>query len=138
MRTSTLRLVEFVYWVGTSTAAILGGLAVLAAVFGNGLLTLKYLLFVVGFLLFGAGTFGMRARLKRRPNRETPSNPYFASDQELDFEARIQAVWPLRDDPLPFQDRVSRNGKLFATGLLLLAISLFLEVVLGVQVGAPR
>jgi len=138
VRTSALRLVEFVYWTGTSTLALLAVLGVLAIVFGSGLLTLKYLLFVVGFLLFGVGTFGMRAGLKRRPNRETPSNPYFESDQELDFETRIQAVPPLRDDPLPYQDRVSRNVKLFATGLVLLAISLLLEVVLGVQVAAPR
>ena len=135
MRTSGLRLVEFVLWVGSTSAVTVGVLAVVAFIFGEGLLTLKYLLFVVGFIYFGVGTFGMRASLKRRPDEIERTRRYLASTEEWDLEARLQDVPPLRWNHLPFDDRVSRNVKLFATGVVVLAISFAMEVVLGVQVG---
>lgn len=137
MRTSGLRLVEFVLWVGSTSALTVGILAVIAVIFGEGLLTLKYLLFVVGFIYFGVGTFGMRANLKRRPDEMgRERRRYLASNEEWGLEARLQDVPPLRREHLPFDDRISRNGKLFATGITVLVISFAMEVVLGVQVGA--
>lgn len=137
MRTSTLRIVEAGIWsaaVGALTITVLG---VVAAVFGDGLLTLKYLLFVVGFLYFGIGTFGIRSRLKRRPDEiETDRTPYLDTDEEWDLESTLQSVPPLRDDHVPFGDRISRNTKLFLTGLGLLAVSFVLEVVFGVRAAA--
>jgi hypothetical protein len=136
VRTSGLRFVEFVLWVGSTSAVTVGVLAVVALIFGEGLLTLKYLLFVVGFIYFGVGTIGMRASLKRRPDEmDLERRRYLASNEEWDLEARLQDVPPLRRNHLPFDDRVSRNVKLFATGVTVLAISFVMEAVLGVQVG---
>ena len=52
-----LRLVEFVVWVGAASGAVIAGSLFLGLLIGRDLLTGKYIMFGVGFLLFGIGTF---------------------------------------------------------------------------------
>lgn len=128
MTSNWLRLADFVLWVTTVGAAVVGVSAVIAFAVGGGLLTLKLLLFVVGFLMFGVGSVGIQPKSPHRDEK------LFSLDTitEYGFEERIQEVPPLRDNVLPFEERVSRDGKVFATSLVVLSVSLLLEVGLGV------
>lgn len=139
-----LRVAEFVLWTASVAAAVVAVGAVLSFALGDGLLTLKYLLFVVGFLMFGVGSVGIQPNV-RRPSmmqRDDESSPRGSilgslstdSDTEYSFEERIQRLPPLRDEQLPVVDRVSRDWKLFAASLVVLGVSLLLEAVLGVSV----
>jgi hypothetical protein len=138
-----LRAAEFVLWVASIAAAVVGVGAVLSFALGDGLLTLKYLLFVVGFLMFGVGSVGIQPRVRRPSlggNADGESAPRGSllgslstdSDDEYGFEERIQRLPPLRDERLPVVDRVSRDWKLFAASLVVLGVSLLLEAGLGV------
>lgn len=51
-----LRLVEFVLWVVTVSAVSIAASLALGLIIGRDLITGKYILFVVGFLLFGVGS----------------------------------------------------------------------------------
>jgi len=135
-----LRAVDLLLWVVVVAAAVIAVATVLAFTLGDGAVTLKYLLFVVGFLMFGAGSVGIQPEgFRKRVDPETsggvgesrvPSLGGLStdSDSEHDFEARIQQVPPLRGERLPLDDRVSRDWKLLASSLVVLGVSLLLEV----------
>jgi hypothetical protein len=127
-----LRALEASYWILGATVMCMVGLGVLAFVFGEGLLTLKYLLFVVGFLLFGIGSFALWRKTRRRPTI-WPSVDVGPVD-ELGLERRLWELPGLRGEYLPPADRVSRPVKLFVTGLVVLAVSYLMEAVFGVSV----
>ncbi|WP_416838225.1 hypothetical protein [Haloferax sp. DFSO52] len=114
---------EFALWVATVVAAIVGAFAVVSFVLGSGLLTLKYILFVVGFLLFGVGSFAIQPKSPRRDRKRVTLD----SDSEYGFEARIQDILP-SEGRLPLEERVSRNTKLFVVSLVILGVSYLLEV----------
>ncbi len=138
MKTNLLALAEFVYWVVAVAAAVVVGLAIPSFLFGSGLETLKFALFVVGFLLFGLGSFAIQPN---PPGRDPLSRAFSWSlagegdlnpEDQYEFEKHIQKLPPIDDEWLPIQDRVSRNIKLFVASLLVLGFSIFLEVGLGV------
>lgn len=169
MRTDRyLRLVDFGLWVlAASTAIVVGSLA-LGLVIGRDVVTGKYVMFVVGFLLFGVGSLMMQpSRPKEQVDAETTIEHRMGVDSSRQgpgdadgesggdgasnvaklrkglrpqqthqhrYEARLQEVGPLADTDLPFERRVSRSVKIFATGLVVLAVSFLLEVGLGVSV----
>ncbi|MDZ7849957.1 MAG: hypothetical protein U5K70_03785 [Halodesulfurarchaeum sp.] len=129
-----LRALEAVYWVfGGTTVAILG-LGVLAFVVGDGLLTLKYLLFVVGFLLFGVGSFALWRGTRRRPTIWPSMDVGPDTTDEIGLERRLWELPGLRGEYLPPSDRVSRPVKLFLTGVFVLAVSYVMEAVFGISV----
>lgn len=123
-----LRYAEFALWVAAATAAVVGICAVPAFLFGSGLPSLKLLLFVVGTLLFGIGSFGIQPE---RPKRDGQIVDLETGEPNR-FEDKIQELPPLRGERLPFSDRVDRNVKLFATAVAVLAVSAALEFVFGV------
>jgi hypothetical protein len=127
---NSARVSEFAVWVGAASIGVVAGCAAVAYVFGDGLLTLKYVLFVVGFLLFGLGGLAIQPKAKRR-DRERVS---FDTEQPWGIEERLTRLPPLREMTIPFEERVSRNVKIFVTSLVVLAVSLSLEVVAGIGV----
>ena len=129
-----LRALEAGYWVLGATILFTLGLGMLAFVFGDGLLTLKYLLFVAGFLLFGIGSFALWRGTRRRPSIWPSVNVGPDRTAELDLERRLWDLPGLRGEYLPPPDRVSRPVKLFLTGVLVLAVSYVMEAVFGVSV----
>ncbi len=131
--TTGLRVLEATYWILAVTAMITVGLGILALA-GNGLLTLKYLLFVVGFLLFGIGAWALWAGSRKRPTiwPEVSIGPDV--DDAVWFERRLWDLPGLRGEWLPVHERVSRPIKLFLTGLAVLAISFVMEAVFGIAV----
>ena len=138
MKTSQLAIVEFVYWVVAVAAAVVVALAIPSFLMGRGLVTLKFVLFVVGFILFGLGSFAIqpnprgRGPLARAFSWSLDSEGDLNVDDQYDFEKRIQKLPPLDNQWLPLRDRVSRDVKLFVASLLVLGFSIFLEVGLGV------
>jgi hypothetical protein len=129
-----LRLLEAGYWVLVVTSGVVVSLAILAVVFGDGLLTLKYLLFVVGFLLFGLGSVVLWRGSRRRPSIWPSVGPDVDAPNELGFERRLWDLPGLRGAYLAPDDRVSRPVKLFLTGLAVLAVSYTMEAVFGIAV----
>ncbi|WP_181686361.1 DUF7555 family protein [Halorhabdus salina] len=134
MTPNRLRYVEFVLWVGYVSTAVILILAIPSLAFGNGLVTLKYALFVVGFLLFGVGTFAIQPT----PHGRGPVSRLFGmsleGEQAFGFERRIRTLPPLEGNHVPDGGRVSRDVKVFVASLVLLGVSILLEVGLGVTV----
>ncbi len=125
-----LRVADFVLWVLGATTATVACLAVLSLAVTGGLLGLKLGLFLVGFALFGIAALALQPKSPRRDRKLVD----FDGDDPTRFERLLYEVPPLRDEWLPAERRVSRNWKLFATSLALLAVSLALEDVFGVAV----
>ncbi|CCQ33944.1 hypothetical protein HLRTI_002259 [Halorhabdus tiamatea SARL4B] len=129
------RYVEFALWVGSVATAIVVVLAIPSLIVGNGLVTLKYALFVVGFLLFGVGSFAIQPTPRGRGPVSRLFSMSLDGGKAFGFEQRIQELPPLDGRNLPFEDRVSRNVKVFVTSLIVLGVSILLEVGLGVTAG---
>ena len=124
-----LRLLEFSLWVLAATASVFFVLAVLSVVTGGGLVRLKFLLFVVGFLAFGLGSLGLQPKSPHQDDERIT----FEHNTETRFDEQVQELPPLRGEWIPMSDRVSRNVKVFVTGVALLAVSLIMEIVFGVR-----
>lgn len=133
MTSNWLRASEFLLWVAVVSATLIGVSAVFSFAVGGGLLTLKRVLFVVGFLLFGAGSIGIQPKSPRRETKLFTTD----TDSEYGFETRIQHLPPLRGTVVPFRKRVGRDTKVLATSLVVLAVSLLLEVGFGVTPSTP-
>lgn len=146
-----LQLTEFLLWVliASTVAIILSG--VTAFIIWTNLVAVKNALFVVGILLFGIGSVGIQPkRVRRRAMNTRSENKAASSDRthrqislgrfsadtntEYGFETRIQTIPPLRNNRLSLSERVSRDWKLFATSLLVLATSLYFEIGLDVHI----
>lgn len=151
VRNRWLPLVEFGVWVSAATVVTVVVCTILAFLFGTGLVTLKRLLFVVGLMAFGLGAIGFQPRRRARVRslttpemqRDTDETTNVEHDPEnklvstetgdpLAFEETLQTVPPLADHRVPFEDRIRRDVKVFATGILVLAISALMEYGLGI------
>lgn len=118
--------------------------AVVGFAAGGGLVTAKFVMFVVGLLLFGYGTFQLRpsppwgtestedGELKVTRNR--PNGTVVGSRDETRFQAAVQRLPPVSRYPLAPDDRLSDGAKLFLASLAVLAWSFVMETVFGVGV----
>lgn len=126
-----LRLAEFGLWVSAAsvlTVAVAGGVGYAV---GRDFLSVKYALFVVGTVLFGVGSLSLQPST---PARDRQRRLSVSAPDQTHLEQRLQRVPPLRGERLRFEKRIGRPAKLFATGLVVLAVSLFMEVGFGVTV----
>lgn len=123
------RYLELVLWVVAVTAVIVAIASVLGLAMQGDLVVAKQILFVVGFLLFGVSSFLLRPK---PPKKESDDRLSFDSMDEHRLEKSIQRVPPLRDNPIPIDQRVNRNVKLFLTSIALLVVSFAMETVFGV------
>ncbi|WP_459194965.1 DUF7555 family protein [Halosimplex sp. J119] len=130
MPSNRLRYVEFVLWVVVVGAVVSTAAIALGFLVGGTLVASKYAVFLVGIFLFGLGSIGIQPTPSYRDEKRVS----LESSHEHDFEARIQEIPPLRDDRVPFDQRVGRNAKVFATSLLVLAVSVYMEFGLGIRV----
>ena len=94
----------------------------------------KYLLFVVGFLLFGLGAIGMRPKGAWKDDDDDDESRRVSSDDETRFQAFVQALPPLRWYELDPDDRLSLAAKLFVGSLLVLGTSFVMETAFGVRI----
>jgi len=128
--TNAGRAIDLIAWVCTVATAIVAVSGIAAFLFGDGLLTLKYVLFYIGFILFGIGSFGIQPK---RPAKDT-KRITVESDNMWGFEERLHDLPPLRKMDVPVGERISRDVKVFVTSLVVLGISLVLELFAGVSV----
>jgi len=125
-----------VYALAVTAVVFLASFAV-SLVFGSGWLGVELLMFVVGWLLFGYGTFQLRPRppwktektadgkIKVTDTREKA--PTVGSRQETRFQATVQRIPPLRWYRLPPEERLSIATKLFVSGVAVLVASFLVE-----------
>ena len=109
---------------------------------GGGLVTAKYVLFVVGLLAFGYATFQLRpdppwgtestedGRIKVTRNEET--GRVVSDREETRFQALVQRIPPLPWYSLPPSERLPVPAKLFLASLVVLAWSFVMETVFGI------
>ncbi|MFC6837092.1 DUF7555 family protein [Halomarina ordinaria] len=96
------------------------------------LLGVKYLLFVVGFLLFGVGSVKVRPNPPYKERRILPPN----SEEETGFQALVQRVVGLLGEEyrLGPDERYSDAAKLLLAAVVMLGCSAALEFGFGVAV----
>lgn len=132
-----------IYALAVATVVFLAGAAI-GVVLGGGLVTAKFVMFLVGLALFGYGAFRMRPD----PPWDTEStddgdvrvvrndpDPVVAGDRdqsESRFQAALHRVPPLSRYSLPPGDRLSTGSKLFLASIAVLAWSYVMETVFGV------
>lgn len=112
-------------------AVVVGASAVVSLPVGWGLVGVKYVLFVLGFFLFGVSTFQLRPR---PPWKDDDTGETVGTRDESRFQRLVQRVPPLGRYGLAPDDRLSPAAKRFLSSLLLLAVSFVLETVFGVAV----
>lgn len=132
--------------------AVVYGIAVAAVVFavgavvgltlGGGLVTAKFVMFVVGIFMFGYATFQLRPSPpwgteetedgKVKVTRNEPKGKVVGGRDETKFQSVVQRIPPLSRYSLPPDERLSVGAKLFVASLATLAWSFMMETVLGV------
>lgn len=128
------RAIEFILWVATVTIIVVSISVGIGLITGGGLLTAKYILFTVGFLLFGVSSLALQPKKPHHDKKRISLESQFQSR----LEKRIQRIPPLRNEPLAFDRRIRRAFKSFVTSLLLLGISFFMEFGLGIGIGPVK
>jgi hypothetical protein len=115
--------------------AIVGiGSTAISFVLGWGLVGVKFILFVIGFVLFGAATFKLRptAPWREENGSESSGVSYAGSDNDSPLQRAIYRVLPLDQYELHPKDRLSDGAKLFLASVLMLVISFLMESVFDV------
>ena len=115
---------------------------VLSLLVGAGLVGVKYVLFLVGLLLFGYSTFQLRPQ---RPwdtektddggvevVRADDDMESIGSREQTKFQAAVQRLPPLSRYSIPPEERLPVGLKLFLSSLAVLGTSFVMEAVFGV------
>lgn len=126
-----LQAVEFAYWVGIVTALVVVVSLALGLAATGTLVAVKGVVFVVGAVMTGLGALALQPK---RPMKDEKRIDFDGGD-ESELESFIQRLPGLSGRRLPFDDRVGRSMKVFATGLTLLVVSLVMETMFGIAVG---
>ncbi|MFC4450547.1 DUF7555 family protein [Halorussus aquaticus] len=118
--------------------------ALLGLAVGGGLVTAKYVMFVVGLLAFGYATFQMRPDPPWDTEqtddgtvtvtRNDQSGTVIGGRDETAFQAAVQRIPPLPWYSLPPDERFPVPFKMFLASLATLAWSFVMETVFGVAV----
>lgn len=125
-----LRAVEFLVWVVVVAVGVVGAAVVAGFLLGSGLLGAKYLLFIMGGVLFGVGSLAIQ------PDKPTGDERWFsfAPEVETRVDRLVQRIPPLDEQYLPPGDRIGLGWKLLGVGVVAMGVSIWLEVGLGVTV----
>jgi hypothetical protein len=117
-------LMYAVVWVATLVAVS----AVVSFPLGGGWVGVKYVLFFVGFFLFGLSALRLRPTPPWKDDRETSGER-----EETRFQAFVQRLPPLGRYGLAPDERLSAATKLFIASVLSLVFSYLLETVFGIK-----
>ncbi|HET7323099.1 MAG TPA: hypothetical protein VFJ06_02080 [Halococcus sp.] len=120
-------LVYAVTWVAVLVAIS----ALVSFLVGSGWVGVKYVLFFVGFFLFGISALQLRPKPAwKREDDEEPSE----RREETRFQAFVQRIPPLGRYGLPPDERLPPAAKLFVASVLALLVSFVMETGFGVAV----
>lgn len=124
----------------TGLVFFFGGL--LSLLFGAGLVGVKYVLFLVGLLLFGYATFQLRPEKPWDTEktedggvevvRKDDTMEAIGSREQTRFQAAVQRLPPLSRYSLPPEERLPIAAKLFLASLAVLGTSFLMETAFGV------
>ncbi|WP_330631294.1 DUF7555 family protein [Halocatena halophila] len=114
-----------VYDGAITTIVLLVGLLV-GLITGGGLVTAKFVLFVVGFVLLAIGTFKLRPRPPWKDESRIPSM------DEQPLQIWLYDHWPLDSHGCRPPDRLPIGLKIMGAGVLVLVVSFVMESVFGV------
>jgi hypothetical protein len=128
---------------GVVVAALVFGIgSVVGLLVGGGLVTAKFVMFVVGLLMFGYATFQLRPDPpwgteqtedgKVKVTKNEPKGKVVGGRDETKFQSVVQQIPPLSRYSLPPDERLSVGAKLFVASLATLAWSFVMETVFGV------
>lgn len=126
-----------VYVVAVTVIVVVASIAISFAL-GGDWLGVKYILFIVGFVLFGIGTLKLRPTAAWRKGDGNREKALLQTGRDSDHEseswlqARIQRVPPLDRYGLRPNERLSDGAKLFLASVLILLLSFVLESVFGI------
>ena len=117
----------------TLTATLVGG--VLSPLRGGGWVTVKFVLFFLGFALFGYASITLWRTPSLDSDESDESGVSFgvSARERTPFESVLARVAPPLDALAPPEDRLSPPVKLFVASLFVLGLSLSMEVVFGVR-----
>jgi hypothetical protein len=116
------------YAVAVAAIAFLAG-SVASFALGGGWVGVKFVLFFVGFGLFGYATFRLRPK---KPHEQEGDRTAVDKDDETRFEAVLGRLPPLMWVHVTPSDRFSPAAKLLLGSVLVLATSFLMESVFGV------
>jgi hypothetical protein len=119
-------LMYAVVWVATLVAVS----AVVSFPLGGGWVGVKYVLFFVGFFLFGLSALRLRPT---PPWKRDDSEMTSGEREETRFQAFVQRLPPLGRYGLAPDERLSAATKLFIVSVLSLVLSYLLETVFGIK-----
>jgi hypothetical protein len=128
---------------GVVVAALVFGIgSVVGLLVGGGLVTAKFVMFVVGLLMFGYATFQLRPDPpwgteqtedgKVKVTKNEPKGKVVGGRDETKFQSVVQQIPPLSRYSLPPDERLSVGAKLFVASLATLAWSFVMETMFGV------
>lgn len=128
---------------GIVVAAIVFAIgAVIGFLVGGGLVTAKFVMFIVGLLMFGYATFQLRPEPpwgtertedgKVKVTKNEPKGTVIGGREETTFQSIVQKIPPLSQYSLPPDERLSVGAKLFVASLATLAWSFVMETMFGV------
>lgn len=124
-----LQALDALIYGGAVVAVLICGSAVVSFPVGGGWVGVKYVLFFIGFLLFGTSAFQLRPKPPwKRENGDDEST----KREETHFQALVQRVPPLGRYGLAPDERLSPEAKLFVASVLVLVVSYVMETSFGV------
>lgn len=129
------KVVDLVVYVVGVICAVFSGSWLVALPLGGALTVVKFLLFLIGFVLVGYGTVLL---WPTRPSEETPAQPSLgpASDRDSSpFESLLERVLAGLGDSYPPSERFSPGFKVFVAGCSVLLVSYLMEAVFLIGVG---
>lgn len=127
------QLFDAVTYTTTVTAVIFAAASVVSFVFGFGWIQVKKLLFIIGILAFGYGTFALWPTSPwKREEGTQPKQPSIGEREETRIQAVAQELPPARFRQIPVDERLPIGVKLFLASLAILATSAAMEFVFGV------
>jgi len=136
------QVVDAVVYANAVAAVVFALGVVVGLIVGGGLVTAKYVLFVVGLLAFGYATLQLRPSPpwdttrtedgKIKVTRNEPDGTVISEREETRFQAAVQRIPPLPWYSLPPSERFSIAAKMFLASLTVLAWSFVMETVFGI------
>jgi hypothetical protein len=136
------QVVDAVVYAVAVAGVVFGIGALVGLLLGGGFVTAKYVMFVLGILLFGYATFQLRPdppwdtteteEGEIKVTKNEPSGRVVDGRGETRFQATVQRIPPLSRYSLPPNERFPVAFKLFLGSLATLAGSFALETVFGV------
>lgn len=129
------KLVDLLVYVVGVLSVVFGVSALVAVLLGGSLPLVKFLLFLIGFVMVGYGTILL---WPARPDDDSPAarqSEIAGSRESSPFESALGRLLSALDDRYPPSDRFSPGIKVFAAGCSVLLVSYLMESVLSIGVG---